>query len=304
MQRGWIALRPRAACALSLAVLLQPFIRSAAVTYLPRSVVCAALLLLGASTAVASSVAPNVQVNVKQGRTTVFTAITDARGRFATVPMEPGIYTFELRALRTAPPAQYFLLLSGAKPVSAAMADQKAVLMMDAQVRRPRSATGQVTARRLRIAAPQPAPAGPNANQVPIGATATAPQRATAPAAAPPRATTPAPARATTPARVAVPVRATSTAPTSPVSARPAIPSGVVSRSIPTQPSAARPAAARPVAPTASTRPAAAKPVAPAASTPTARPANTRTRMINGKPHVWVPIAPGSTVGRWVPGQP
>ena len=310
-------LRHRAAHALSLAVLLPPRIRSAAVTYLPRSIVCAALLLLGASTAVASSVAPNVQVNVKQGRTTVFTAITDARGRFTTMPIEPGIYTFELRALRTAPPAQYFLLLAGAKPVSAAMADQKAVLMMDAQVRRPRSVTGQVTARRLRIVAPPSASPAPELGPAPARATTAVAAPATSTVAVPPaRATTP--ARASTGARVAVPVRARSTAPTSQVSARPATASDVVTRSIPTQPTptrppVTRPPVARPVAPTASTpaaarsvpaRPAAARPIAPAASAPTARPVNTRTRIINGKPHIWVPVAPGSTLGRWVPGQP
>ena len=103
--------------------------------------------------------APNVEVSVKQGKTAVFKGITDGSGRFTTTLLEPGVYRFELRALKTAPPAQYFLLLSGAKPVSGAMFDKKTVLTMDAQVRAAKSVTGQVTARRMMISKPQAATA-------------------------------------------------------------------------------------------------------------------------------------------------
>lgn len=209
----------------------------------PTSILCA-VLLLGVSTARAASVAPNVQVNLKQGRTKLFTGVTDASGRFTTTPLQPGIYTFELRALKTAPPAQYFLLLSGAKPVSTAMADKKAVLMMDAQVRSPRSVTGQVTARRLRIATPE--------------------------------GTAAAPASVAAPARTAVSV----------------------------QPATSGRVAARAQTPTA-TR---ARQAAPAGAAPAIglvpRPVGYQAKMINGRPHIWMPIAPGSTLGRWVPGRP
>ena len=224
-------------------------------TKLSRSIVCA-VLLCGVSTAPAASVAPNVQVNVKQGRTKLFTGVTDGSGRFTTVPLQPGVYTFELRALKTAPPAQYFLLLSGAKPVSTAMADKKAVLMMDAQVRTPRSVTGQVTARRLRIATPEGAAAAP--------AGVAAPVSAATPAAA---------GTAAAPARTAVAVQ-------------PATASRVAA-----QPQMATPRQAAPSAAASATG------LAP-------RPVGYQTKMINGRPHIWMPIAPGSTLGRWVPGRP
>jgi hypothetical protein len=122
-------------------------------------------------------------------------------GRFATPPVEPGIYTFELRVLKTAPPALYFLLLAGAKPVSLPMADKDAVLMMNAQVRKARSVTGQVTARRLRIAVP----AGTAANQpAPV---ASAPTPAATPTAFMSRSQAVAVGRTAAPARVAVPAQ-------------------------------------------------------------------------------------------------
>ena len=40
---------------------------------------------------------------------------------------------------------------------------------------------------------------------------------------------------------------------------------------------------------------------APSTSTFAGRPPGYPTRMINGIPHDWVPIAPGSTLGRWLP---
>lgn len=208
-----------------------------------RSTVCAALLV-AASTAFGSSAAPNVQVTVKQGKTELFKGITDGSGRFTTLPLDPGIYRFELRALKTAPPAQYFLLLSGAKPVTTAMADKKAVLMMDAQVRRPRSVTGQVTARRIRIIAPTPptapdqlAPVGPASRQTAVARPPAPPARALA--------------------------------------------SDVISRPAATPRAAAAPA-----------------------TTTSPPPVAYQRRMINGRPHIWVPSAPGSTLGRWVPERP
>ncbi len=322
--------RPGDGSGLCLAICIPPLIRSAPVTYLSRYLVCAALFV-GASTVLASSGAPNVQVNVKQGRTTIFTAITDASGRFTTVPVEPGVYTFELRVLKTAPPAHYFLILSGAKPVTAAMADKDAVLMMDAQVRTARSVTGQVTARRLRIAAP----AGTTPTTTQPAAVPLTPTPAATPTAFLSRSQATAVGRTAAPARVAVPARmvtrsraGTLTPPPAPMpaaSTRAAAPALVARPAVaaPAQvsapPRASRPAVAAPMrsaaparvaaptrvaAPAASSAPRQAAPVSarpPSGLVP--RPAGEGTKIINGVPHVWAPIAPGSTLGRWVPGR-
>lgn len=104
-------------------------IASAPVKFLSARTLCAAILLT-ASVASASNVAPNIEVTVKQASRTLFKGITDASGRFFTTPLEPGVYTFELRRPKTALPAQYFLLLSGAKPVSPATSDRRVVLRM------------------------------------------------------------------------------------------------------------------------------------------------------------------------------
>lgn len=311
--------------ALSLARRFAPHIRSSPVTKLSRSLVCAGLLV-AASTALASSGAPNVQVNVKQGRTKIFTAITDGSGRFMTAPVEPGVYTFELRVLKTAPPAQYFLILSGAKPVTQAMADKNAVLMMDAQVRTARSVTGQVTARRLRIVAP--AATSPAAGQPTT--TTSAPAPAATPTAVLSRSQATAVGRTAAPARVAVPARivtrtrAGTLTPAPAASTTRAVAPATVTRpavATPTQVSAparapARASASAVAPPMRNARPTRAvarassnapSQPAPAAATPTSglvpRPAGDGQKIINGKPHVWTPIAPGSTLGRWVPGR-
>ena len=263
---------------------------------------------------------------MKQGRTKVFTAITDATGRFTTAPMEPGVYTFELRVLKTAPPAQYFLILAGAKPVTAAMADKNAVLMMDAQVRRARSVTGQVTARRLRIAAP--ASTSTAASQ-PAAAATVAPAPAATPTAVLSRSQAVAVSRTAAPARVAVPARIVTRSRAGTLAPAPAAAPGATTRGVAPAP-VARLAVAAPAQVSAATRastPAVAAPMrsaaparvaapvsrsaprqaAPVGATPrpglVPRPAGDGTKIINGVPHVWAPIAPGSTLGRWVPGR-
>lgn len=231
---------------------------------------------------------------MKQGRTKVFTGITDVTGRFTTPPIEPGVYTFELRALKTAPPAQYFLILSGAKPVTAAMADKNAVLMMNAQVRTARSVTGQVTARRLRIVPPADASAAANQPAMTL-----APTPAATPTAVLSRSQAVAVGRTAAPARVAVPARIVTPTRAGTVTTAPA--------AVPAPPVRAA-AQMRTAAPVRAASPSAPRNQAAPAATPTSglvpRPVGYQSKMINGRPHVWVPMAPGSTLGRWVPGRP
>jgi hypothetical protein len=237
---------------------------------------CTAAFLVSASAACASSAAPGMQVVVKAGRATVFDGITDGTGRFVTAPLEPGVYTFEVRIPKNVvpPPARYFLALSGAKPVGDPMMKKGVPLMMGAEVRRPTSVRGQVTARRVTIV---PAATTTAAATPAVTAPATSAVRPTYPGAtiglrSPPAAVTTAPSRTSATPAAARPAAARATAQPAPMMRRAATT---------TQPVAA---------PTQSTTGGLA-----------VKPPTNEPRMINGRLHAWVPIAPGSTLGRWVP---
>ena len=322
----------------------------------------AAAILLCAATAFGSTFGLGVEVTAKQGSRTVLKVITDPAGRFATGPLEPGVYTFEIRSHKMAPPAHYFLALAGAKPISLPMIKPGVDLSMDAQVRAAAGVRGQVTARRLRIVAPTP-PMPPNQLAPPsaavtrqtaaVSGVATrgtmlkpAPSPAVAvPAASPavPRTgpTATALARSAAAASGAPPTRAVlATRAAAPNAAQ--LPGDVIARSVPSARPTATPsrvigrtaspapapvvtenragvarraqtinrvaarnaasaAAARPDRPALSARSGAPRPTTTPAPRSAPAPSAYRTRMINGKPHVWVPLAPGSTLGRWVP---
>ena len=221
-----------------------------------------------------------MQVVVKSGRTTVFEGITDATGRFVTPPLEPGVYSFEVRIPKGfVSTARYFLALSGAKPLGEAMTGPRVPLMMSAEVRRPTSVRGQVTGRRGAIA---------TATTTAQTAGATPTSGTTAPTA--PRTTTTTTASRPVPSsgRSSIGLRSAPLATTTPVqrAIAPRTTSATPVRGAfnPTRP---------PEAPTTG--------AAPGAQGLSARPAGFQPRIIDGRRHYWVPIAPGSTIGRWVP---
>ena len=273
-----------------------------------------AAIALAGSTAFGAA-APGLEVIVRSGSSVVFEGVTDFEGRFATVPLPPGIYTFEVRVPKTIPTlARYSLALSGAKPVTEPLMRRDIAIMMDAQVRSPRPVRGQVTARNVTLLTP-PATASPRA----ITAGASTPNRATAP----PPATVSSSAPALRPAPVRAPASTTpsSTGP-SPYQQRvingrlhvwePLAPGSRLGRWVPEQPGRVR--APTQAGPTTAQPPPAATPsqIARASAVPasaatqsaTPRPAAAQRRIINGKWHVWQPSVPGSTLGRWVPEQP
>ena len=245
---------------------------------------------------------------MKAGRTKVFEGVTDASGRFVTTPLEPGLYTFELRIPKGfVSSARYFLALSGAKPVGDAMTSPAVPLMMQAQVRRLTSVRGQVTGRRVAVIPTIATTAtGGTATTTTAGTTVATRVSATTPA----RTAGDVPA-ATVGARMSIgsrtiPARRTTAAPrsTGAVSAT-ATPRTTTTPPAPRAMTAPRTAAAPPTnsgRAVATTR-AATPTAAPATTTQglAARPGNFEPRMINGRRHYWVPIAPGSTLGRWVP---
>lgn len=226
-----------------------------------RLLLLSAAFVLMACTAIASNGAPGLEVVAKIGRTVVFQGLTDGTGRFTTGPLEPGIYTFEVRVPKTIiTPARYFLALSGAKPVSEPMMGPGLALSMNAQVRSARQVRGQVTGRRVIIVPAQPASASSAsvANPTASSTAISAANRGSAVSAA-------APGRGPAPA------------------------SGAITSAT---------AVVRPETTTSST---AAAPGVPAPQGLTERPSSYQPRIINGRVHVWQAIAPGSTLGRWVP---
>ena len=282
---------------------------------------CLAAVLLAATRAFASSAAPGVQVVVKAGRATVFEAVTDATGRFVTAPLEPGLYSFEVRIPKNVvTPARYFLALSGAKPVGEAMMMPGVPLMMQAQVRRPVSVRGQVTARRVVIVPAAGATTGTGTAQgQSTTTTAGGVSRVASPGYSVPAGRTPAapttftrqPSSAAASIGVRTTPRTVSTPPPRPLGSTPISRPPPITRATPAP--TARPLMRNtppPLVPaprrtSTLARPATAQ-TAPAAPQPNAaglsqRPANSQPRMINGRLHVWVPIAPGSTLGRWLP---
>src|SRR5687768_10436105 len=96
--------------------------------------IVSATFLLLCSSSFASNTAPNVQVVVKKGFSTVFKGITDGTGKFSTPALEPGPYRFELRAPKTVTPARYFLSLAGARPIGQTMTNPGGDLVMEAEV--------------------------------------------------------------------------------------------------------------------------------------------------------------------------
>ena len=109
----------------------------------------ASAFLLLASAAFAASPAPNVQILAKSGKVTVYQAITDGEGKFATPPLEPGIYLFEVRGPKIIGATRYFLSLAGARPAGETLTDAAGNIAMQAEVRRPTSVRGQVRATRV-----------------------------------------------------------------------------------------------------------------------------------------------------------
>jgi len=138
-------------------------------------------LTLSAGLAFAANPAPNVAVIVTNSQgTAVFEGITDGTGRFVTPPLAPDLYTIELRSLKTAAPARYFLALSGARPVGQAMGNLMA-LKMQAQVTSTKPVTGEVRALRVVLVPASPTPA---ANPLTPAVTSSAPVRTTTAATA------------------------------------------------------------------------------------------------------------------------
>ena len=241
--------------------------------------------------------APGLEVIVTSDRSVVFEGITDAEGRFATTPLPPGIYTFEVRVPKTiGTESRYFLALSGAKPITQPLMRRDVAIMMDAQVRSVRSVRGQVTARHVTILTP-PASAAPGANPAaaPVANRRIAAPRVTAASPAP---VARAPAAATTPAGAAPSAYQQRV-----INGRlhvwqPLAPGSRLGRWVPEQPVRVGPAAATVPSPRVA-------PTVTPSRAATASPAvAAQRRIINGKWHVWQPAGPGSTAGAWVPEQP
>ena len=257
-------------------------------------------IVLAASTALGAT-APGLEVVVTSGGSVVFEGITDAEGRFATTPLPPGIYTFEVRVPKTiGTESRYFLALSGAKPITQPLMRRDVAIMMDARVRSARSVRGQVTARHVTIFT-QPASASPGANPASV------------------------PARVAPAAAARAPAASTATPSSAGPSAyqqrvingrrhvwEPLAPGSRLGRWVPEQPSALRAPAASSVtrsnvpAATATPAPVARAtavhpPAAPQMQTTRPAAAAPKRRLVNGKWHVWQPSVPGCSPGLWVP---
>lgn len=244
--------------------------------------VSAAILFL-TSVVYAGHPAPGVQIIVNQGGATVFQAITDATGHFSTTTLAPGEYQFEVRGPKVVPPVRYFLVLGGARPVGQPITNAAGDLGMQAQVRRAGSIRGQVSSSRIIVLPGAP----PLANATPsVAATSSSPrdlhqptltvaagQRPSAPLAG---ASTPSVAPSTTLTR-AVPVNRAGVAVAN--GSNPSLPATAAGSSTRTSTSLQRPPQNAPVA---------------------SAPAVPPYKIIAGKRYVWVPSAPGSSVGHWI----
>ncbi len=225
------------------------------------------LLLLTTHAAWAANFVRGQEVVALKGSSIVFRGFTDGQGRFATGPLEPGVYTVELRTPKGAPPtsARYFLALAGAKPLGDAVIRPGVALAMQAQVRRGTGIKGQVSARggMVYVQPPSPTPAvSRNIGMV----------------------TPPVPLAQATPAP-RIPLRRPSPTPA---------PSPVVrlaAAKLPAVPNAPAPRVNNPTPPR----------LVPANSpAPLPTPATYPPRIINGQRYFWTPIAPGSKLGRWI----
>ncbi len=119
-----------------------------------------AAILLAASVASAANPVPGLEVLTKKGNAVVFRGVTNTKGRFETGPLEPGVYTVEVRTMPNTPPssARFFLALAGAKPVGEATIRPGVAVAMEAMVRNPAGIRGQVTARGGIVYVPRPSP--------------------------------------------------------------------------------------------------------------------------------------------------
>ncbi len=103
---------------------------------------------------------PGLEVVALKGSAVVFRGVTDAKGRFQTGPLEPGVYTIEVRTVPNTPPtsARFFLALAGAKPLGDATFRPGVAVAMNASVRNPAGIRGQVSARGGLVYVPRVAP--------------------------------------------------------------------------------------------------------------------------------------------------
>ncbi|MDQ6626714.1 MAG: carboxypeptidase regulatory-like domain-containing protein [Verrucomicrobiota bacterium] len=254
---------------------------------LTRGIGCAALLLFPTSIVYAGHPAPGVQVTVNKGGTAVFRTVTDATGQFTTGDLEPGEYQIDVRGVKVVPPVRYFLVLSGARPLGQTLTNAGGDLAMQAQVRRLTSIRGQVSASRIIVlpglnqptnatSAGAATPASLN-NVRPVAMTAAADQRPSAVGAG---------TQGRSPSTATTSNSATSVG----RSAAAAAPSNTPRSAVAVASSSAHPTAA--------------SPTAPAASASTAATPVTGSKIIGGKRYIWVPSAPGSKLGHWVPETP
>ncbi|MDQ6765011.1 MAG: carboxypeptidase-like regulatory domain-containing protein [Verrucomicrobiota bacterium] len=250
-----------------------------------KTVASAALLLL-TSVVYAGHPAPGVQVIVNRGGATVFKCITDATGQFTTGDLEPGEYRIEVRGVKVVPPVRYFLVLSGARPLGETFTDAGGDLAMRAQVRRPTTIRGQVSANRIIVLAGL----NPAANATSPGAATTTsgslsnprPAAPTAAAGQMPAVGAGAPVRFGAP-----PAASTSATSTSRSASRTTTPANA------SNPSPAGGASARSAQGPLQTTSRATTSAAPAPLT--------GSRIIGGKRYIWIPSPPGSNLGHWVP---
>lgn len=233
--------------------------------------------------------APGVQVLVNLGGATVFKGITDTTGQFSTGALEPGVYAIEVRGPKVVPPVRYFLVLSGARPVGQTMTNAAGDLAMQAQVRRPTSLRGQVSANRIIVLPGGTPPPGARPVGLPVAASlSSSPRPVSQPAVAsqkPSANVATAPVRAAVPNAAAAVVRSTNQSPVMP-SPRANLP----------QPATVIVPSARPASSPARSIPQ----TAPIVTGSVAATQATGYRIIGGKRYLWVPSAPGSNLGHWV----
>lgn len=225
--------------------------------------VCCAAILLTASVVSAANVVPGLDIVVAKGSAVVFHGVTDGKGRFETGPLDPGVYTIEVRTAPNTPPssARFFLSLGGAKPLGEATMRPGVALAMNATVRNPAGIRGQVSARGGIVYV-----------------------RSSALANAEPR-SNPSPPPNTSPLR-----------PTSQFTPAPPPPSNRPVAPNPSVASGGNQAAARAL-PASSPTAAVVGPESPLVR----RPPGYQPKIINGRRYFWTPIAAGSNLGRWLP---
>ncbi|MEP6809460.1 MAG: hypothetical protein ABI992_04400 [Chthoniobacterales bacterium] len=111
--------------------------------------ICFASFLACAPLAAALDGVPGLDVVAMRGSAIASKVVTDEKGRFQTGPLEPGVYTIEVRTVANTPPTsgRYFLALVGGRPLGDARIRSGVALAMEVQVRNSAGIKGQVTAR-------------------------------------------------------------------------------------------------------------------------------------------------------------